>query len=512
MKKLHKTQALIVILSAFFSIIFFSMASSAQRMVYALPEKNDNSSMQFEILGKSGNGYCIYKNISKQHLLCQYNRSLELQSSHALEFIPEKIIDLDFIPIKDGYALLYQFQTNKTVHCVAVKIDSFGVPVSPPKEINATALSFFADKKIYSTAYSENKKRILLYKRSVKNDVFNFSAFWLNAELQVTDSFSVEKPIRKNEEYYGDCVINNSGDIAFTHELHRADEDDVFGLDVCVRKSGSPDISTISIPLDGNWMAQPMLRADNINNRFLVITFFREARRSHVRGIFSAFVGDDHIYSSGFNPFFETMNSIENAYAYRNLNLDNLSPKQVILKRSGGFIIISEDTYTETYYNNSWSRDGYYSPYSAYNDYYLYNNYNNAYRPFNGYNNFQSTRYYANDILILSVDSVSRLEWNSIINKKQYSAEDQNCLSFSILNAGKEIHFFYINNDTQKEIVNHLGIQSNGKLARYPTLKNNGTLLEFMPKLAKQTGPYEMIMPFIYLNKIGFAKIDYSAP
>ncbi len=494
------------------SFLLFSAFAPAQKISYAFPEKSDINSIRFEILGRAGKGYLIYKNIAKDHFIVRYNSVLQLEKTIAMDYLPDRVIDMDFIPCKDGYLLIYQYQKNKVVHCMGLKIDSAGLPVHMPRELDSTSIGFFADNKIYATAYSENRKQILIYRRNIKNEIFKFSAVIFNNELMRSDSFAFETSIRKNEEYYGDCVITNSGDIAFTHEYHKADEDDVYDVNVCVRKTLSPQLMVNHVSLDNQWVSQPMLKADNLNRRLLINAFYREERNSRVKGIFSAFVGDDHVMSLGFNPFFETLNSIDNGYAYRNLKLDNLTPKQVLLKKSGGFIVVAEDTYTETYNNNNWNRNGFYSPYSNINDYYFNNNYYNAYRPYGGYNNYQSTRYSANDILIMSVDSVSRLEWNSIINKKQFATDGENHLSYATMNAGREIQFFFLANDAQKDIVSHQGLQSNGMLSRYPTLRGNELNVEFMPRLSKQTGAFEIVMPFLYLNKIGFAKIDYSTP
>jgi hypothetical protein len=61
----------------------------------------------------------------------------------------------------------------------------------------------------------------------------------------------------------------------------------------------------------------------------------------------------------------------------------------------------------------------------------------------------------------------------------------------------------------QKEIVSHAGIDANGNTKRYPTLRGNELGYDFMPRLAKQVGSKVMLIPFMYLSKIGFALLKF---
>lgn len=47
-------------------------------------------------------------------------------------------------------------------------------------------------------------------------------------------------------------------------------------------------------------------------------------------------------------------------------------------------------------------------------------------------------------------------------------------------------------------------------MKRYATLKSYEAGYEFMPKLSKQVGVRQVIMPCIYRGSIAFAKIDFS--
>jgi hypothetical protein len=181
------------------------------------------------------------------------------------------------------------------------------------------------------------------------------------------------------------------------------------------------------------------------------------------------------------------------------------------VKKNGGFFIAAEDFYSETRsFNNAWNRN-YYNNFqnTTMNDFYLYNPYYYGYRPWSSFNGDQSTRYYYDDIVILSIDSSLKLVWNNIIHKKQYDVDNDNFLSYSVINAGGEVHFLFIEKDRQKHILSNQGILPGGEINRYPTLRSIENGIEFMPRLGKQVGARVMIMPFIQRGKIGFARIDF---
>jgi len=173
---------------------------------------------------------------------------------------------------------------------------------------------------------------------------------------------------------------------------------------------------------------------------------------------------------------------------------------------------MAEDNYTELAYNNNQFRNSnFYDPSSGYasNDYFLYNQNNNNYRSFNSFNNSNSLRYYYKDIVMVGIGEDLKMEWVNQIKKNQVDVDQDNFLSFTTINLGTQIQYVFIDKDPQHEIISIQGLFSDGSLKRYPAIKSRQMGYEFMPRLSKQVGSKELFMPFIYLGKIGFAKIIF---
>ena len=152
----------------------------------------------------------------------------------------------------------------------------------------------------------------------------------------------------------------------------------------------------------------------------------------------------------------------------------------------------------------------YNSPYTTNTDYYYTNpSYDGFYRPLSSFSGLQNVRYYYDNILVLSIDSSMAMQWTTIIPKKQSDDDNDNFLSFSTMNVGSEIHFIYVEEERNKQIISNQSIFPGGQVKRYPTLKSREAGFEFMPRLAKQVGYREIIVPCVYRTNIAFAKVDF---
>jgi hypothetical protein len=130
--------------------------------------------------------------------------------------------------------------------------------------------------------------------------------------------------------------------------------------------------------------------------------------------------------------------------------------------------------------------------------------------PWNRYGgNMSSTRYYAENIMVLSFNKEGGLEWSNVIDKSQYDDETDNLISFQLMNTGGEIHFLFNQLERRTLLLNDQSIVPEGKIVRNPTLKNLDRGYEFMPRFGKQVSATQIIMPCLYRNYLCFAKIDF---
>lgn len=496
-------------------LILFSFQMSAQKIIYSDIINEDNSEINFEILGKVGNNYVIYKNVRWKHMLAVYDENMMLKDNSRIDFMPDKTFNIDFIIYPDFFYMVYQHQKNNIIWCKAVKMSSTGEKLGEPVTLDTSRTSLIADKKIYNTVFSEDRKRILVYKLQRKNERLTFVTKLYDRELKMLDSTRQILPFDERRDVYSDIFVDNNGTFLFTKEHKIGWRGNVTGLEVIVREPMKNKATLFEVPLQGKFIDEVKIRIDNLNSNYIINSLFSKQKSGSIDGLFTAVVSKNDLQHirTAFNLFDDSLRSLINSGGQYSTAFDNLFLRNTIVKKNGGFLITAEDFYSQaTTTNNNYRRydNLYNSPYSSNYDYYLNSpSYNGFYRPYSSMRYMQSMTYNYDDILILSIDSSLNLKWNSIIHKKQVENEQDNFLSFATFNAGAEIHFLFSDSKNNQVINNHSVLPS-GQMKRYATLKNYEAGYEFMPKLSRQVGARQVIMPCIYRGSIAFAKIDFS--
>jgi hypothetical protein len=187
--------------------------------------------------------------------------------------------------------------------------------------------------------------------------------------------------------------------------------------------------------------------------------------------------------------------------------------KNIILRKDGGFIIISESAYTSSRGNtlNRWDYL-YGSPYWSPVDYYSWNS-PTGYYPWwrsslNNSNN-SLTRYFADNVAVISFEPNGKMEWSNVIRKSQFDDNTDNYIGYGLLNTGDQLHFIFNVQEKRSMILSDQSISPSGQVDRNPTFKNLDKGYDFMPRHAKQVGARVAIVPCQYRGFTCFAKLEF---
>lgn len=503
----------------FFVLVVFLFAcgtGSAQQVTYSEYSKKEGRNIYFEIIGKIDTSVLVYKYIGRKHLITHYDRQMRIVQQRQLDFISEKTFNLDFVPYPDYYYVVYQYQKNNIVYCEAAKMNSSSELLSDPVLLDTTRIGFFADNKIYSLAFSENREKILLYKRQVRNDYLSVATRLFNKDMVQLDSSRQLMAYDDRRDFYSELVVDNNGHFVYARGTGRTSREKNSMVHLMLHKPGLDTFRTYSISLNDKFINEVSIKADNLNNHYLVNAFYQGRRNSQVEGLFTSLIdmNGEKPVRAVFNPFSDSLRRLINPTDRSSLAFDNLAIRYTVLKKKGGFVLAAEDYFSETLFNNMWSRNfmfqnNFYS--GVPNDFFLNNPYYYyGYRPWNPAMRDQNIRYYYNDIVIMSLDSSLSLEWNNVIHKKQYDVDNENFLSFSTMAVSGEVRFLFIDRDNQRQIISNHALKPTGQISRNPTIRSNELGYGFMPRLARQIGPRQLIIPYVYLGYIAFARIDFT--
>lgn len=483
---------------------------SSQTVTISDFDREDSRDMNFEIIGKMSGHILVYKNIRSKHKISIFDKDMNTTENVKLDFIPDRTFNIDFVTYPDHFYMIYQYQQGAVLHCMAVKMDAKAQKMTEPVELDTTRIPVMTDNKIYSTIYSEDRQKIMIFKIQTRLQKFNMQTLLFDKDMKLINKNRHLIDYNDRRESYDNFLVANDGSFVFTYAKQTGNRDNSNTLGLVVKAPLQNSFSYQDIDLEEKYIDEVKLKIDNRNNRYIINTFYYKKNRGSIEGLFT-YIWDkanEKKYASRFTEIYDSLRYEAKRDGMLRFALDAFFIKQIVVKGDGGFILAAEDFTKDTRGNNNFNRYDYlYNPYSLSPGNYYYNPYRGYYRPLNNYNN-QSTRYYYENILVMSISKTGQVEWSRVIHKDQFDDNEENFMSFSTMTSGGEIHFLF-NNDRKFQIISNQGLTPDGTLNRYPTLKSPQKGYEFMPSLARQVGSDQIIIPCAYRNNICFAKVDF---
>lgn len=497
----------------------FVISAGAQRIVYSEPGKDDTRRMVFEIAGKIGNNFLVYKNNrANRHIISALDNDMKEVASAELDYIPsnEKLINIDFFPYNDFCYLIYQYQKKNVVYCMASKVDGMGKPVGDVVELDTTHIGFAANNKIYTVLTSEDKSKIMVFKINTRNrKMYLLASKLLDDKLTTIKQTRLQVPMEERNEFLSDFHVDNDGDMVFA-KFFRNSNDNISNARMMILPAMADTVTTKELSIEKTWLDEIQIKVDNFNKRFLLTSFYFKERRGNIDGFYFCW-WDKKTSSSSESAYTFTDELKRDARGDASVKsaFNDFFIRNIIIRRDGGLIIGSESYYTTSRFNN-WNRwdylygAPYYNSFNNNNNYYYSPYYNSFWGGSRFNNNSQAVRYHADNIAVLSFNGKGEMEWNNVMGKTQFDDMSDDLLSYQVMNTGGELHFLFNLQERRNNLLTDFSISPDGKLARNPTLKNLDKGYEFMPQYAKQVSSRQMIIPCAYRNYICFAKLEYN--
>ncbi len=492
------------------------LPSFSQRIVYSEYETDDTRRMNFEIAGKVGNNFLIYKSIRNNNWISVLDNDMNQVAKVKQEFVPDndRMINVDFFPYEDFIYMIYQYQRRNIVYCMAAKIDGNGNRVGDVLELDTTKLNFSANNKIYTVLSSEDKSKIIVFKINSRNRKnYIITTILMDDKLKELKKSRLHMDMEERNEYLGEFSVDNEGDLVFS-KFTRSNNDNISKAAFVVKPAYSDNFRFQELKLEKTNLDEIRIKVDNFNKRYFLTSFYYSQRRGSVDGLYyyiwdkqgSATIAENNI------AFSENLRREAKGDANVKTAFNDYFIKNIITRRDGGFIIGAEAYYTTSRFNN-WNRWDYLYRYSYLSpmDYYFYSPYYNSWwgNPRWG-GGGQGVRHHADNIAVLSFDKNGNMEWSNVIVKEQFDDQGDNLLSYQLMITGSSLHFLFNQQEKRVQLLSDYSISPNGQMNRNPTLKNLDKGYEFMPKYGKQVSARQMIIPCLYRNYICFAKLDYN--
>lgn len=489
----------------------------AQKIIYSEPDKDDSRRMDFDIVGKIGGNFLIYKNNRGRNWISVLDNDMQELEKVEQTYVPDddRVVNVDFFPYQDFCYMIYQYQKKSVVYCMAARIGPDGKKIGNVIQLDTTHIGFSANNKIYTVISSEDKGRLIVFKINSRNRrTYLMTTFLYTQNLELLKKSRLTIPMEERNDFLNDFYLDNEGDLVFS-KFYRSSNDNISKAAFVVKYAMADTLMMNELKIDKTWLDEIHIKVDNYNKRYILSSFYYNERKGNIDGLYF-YIWDKNAK----RPYVETTSEFTDEFrkdargdASVKMAFNDYFVKEIITRRDGGFIISTEAYYTTSRFNN-WNRWDYLygAPYMSnlnMNSYYYSPYYSSEYWRMRNSNN-QSLRYHADNIAVISFDSKGIPEWDNVVGKTQYDDETDDLLSYQLMNSGGSVHFLFNQQERRSNLLSDYSISPAGEVTRNPTLKNLDKGYEFMPKYGKQVSSRQMIVPCIYRNYICFAKIDYS--
>jgi hypothetical protein len=502
-----------------FSILFFllpGMSLDAQKISYSEPSKDFVRNTNFEILGRIGSNIVVYTNVRSNHDLIVFDNEMKELSRTKIDNMPDRLLSSEFLNLRDSAYMFYQYQQRNIVYCNYIKIDRNGQPQGEHNLVDTASLKSVTGNKIFNFAFSDDKKKIVIFKiKNFRDKRFAFTTHLFNNQMQNLKTSNFDFAMEERNDFLNQFYVDNDGYFIFGKAVRTGsgDGDNIAKFALCIKKP-EDDTATVNwlIPDSKIFADDIKIKIDNFNKRYLMSSLYSEKKRNNIDGMYTMIWDRNKNQQTGssITKFNDEQRNDAKGEATVKTAFNDFYLSHITVKKDGGFIVTLESIYQQNRGGNlnRWDNWGGLGGFNSW-DYYSMNN------PWGFYgNNFgnnrmgQVTRFNADNIVVLSFDSASSMQWSNTLRKSQWEDDTDNFLSFSILNTGDAIHYIYNSQERSITLLSSQSVAPTGKVTRNPTFRGLDKGYEFMPKYGKQVGGRSMVMPCLFRQSLCFAKLD----
>ena len=270
------------------SITLFSVYLNAQNIVYADISKGDVVRMNFEILGKSADNYLVYKETKGKHRISVYDHNMELREEVPVEGLPKSanLLDVSFYNNDRNYYLLYQYQEGDVVFLKARKIEANGRMLEESVLLDTTMISYKTERKIYSTAISNNKSKLLAFKINKKDRArYRFTTKLFDTELNPLNESQFWLPMEYKGDYLTGYSIANDGSFAFI-KYHRQTNGNITDASLVEKPANQDSYEEHKLNVNDLFLDDIKLMVDDHSSRYLLTSFYSTQKRGDIDGLY----------------------------------------------------------------------------------------------------------------------------------------------------------------------------------------------------------------------------------
>jgi hypothetical protein len=527
--------------------------SHAQKITYSAVNKENFTDFNCQVIGKKNNKIFIYTAFFNTLIPASmpngrlnagvplvkmetseievFDTDMKLLFAKKLASPAENINNIHFVAFDTCFAMFYQYQKKHTIYYAVTKFDYDINMIGAPVQLDSTK-GMLADvvNQIYTVCYSDNKKHFVVC--SIRNDRDKTSVL---QHLHFDQNFKMVKsnvdtiPIRFRKDFLHDFNVDDDGNFIFLRSTKTYDKNYVDRTSLFVQKVDTDTLSYFKIITPAIFIDELHLKIDNINKRYVLASMFSGQPGGDVEGIYTfiatpnkpdAAIGNKTEFSKEIRAAVQINGSLKSA-------LNEYFIQNIHLKTDGGFLIDAGDFFQlfDKYAQNRWSYN-HYASIQLVQNYSVANQSNNNYAldnlfdpnysyPWHQWKYYETGlfSYNSNKILIVNFNADGTADWFKTIKALQNDRFVNN-LGYITNRSTSDLYYVFNENIKNRVFITAQSIGTNGHINDPESLREDkmvrGGEIEYtcLPRLGKQVGEKELVMPCVVGRYICFAKVE----
>jgi len=445
---------------------------------------------KFKIIGKNNDGIVV-RLFGGEDVINVYGNELKLLTNKTINFKNQNGPLQHIMLNKTGAVIFYLQQDKKSSMLYAQPVGSKFVEIGKPVLLD----SIFDKKDLVASnlrfrASVDQSYLFIYYPYFSYSKIESIKFICVDHALNVVYNKTI--PVNRDEAEMEEskALIDNSGNaflILKPESKNGSTQYDVLHF------SNAGDFSTYSIATEKEIFGEPYFDIDNKNGN-LVMTALFDAKRSEAEAAANGFLyssfdpANGTLVKSNFTFFSrEFIGELTGRENVSNTSLYTFTIRKSILRNDGGALILAESFIKD-------SREQA-MPIGV--------------QP--GYNSYRTSEIFQfNDIIAFSVNPEGKMEWSSVMRKKQVSEDDNGTYSsFLIMNEKEKLRLFYLDDVSGSGVLNEYVLSSSGKTSREVLFNQEDRDVMLLPKMGKQISPNEVVLPSYKRNELQLVKITF---
>ncbi len=461
-----------------------SLSGNAQQITISEPLSLQDD-ISYDFLGKYNNNLLLFREKSMSCEVQAYDENLKLSWKKEIFLDKRRPNVVGVVGLKTAFYVLYTFESKRNK---VLKIHKYDPNCVLLDSFSIKDYSRGYDWSVPSMIISDDKNCLYVYNKKTEDyQIYDGLVFQLNTSKVLWDK-AVFLTEQLEEKRFNPILLSNEGKAYFISERDNA-KLEKHRIEI-VEVSQSVENKTWSIPFDQNYTYDIKYAIDNQNRRMQAVGLTGDKALSRAKGIFhfSMLLSDSsHQFLINQYPFTDsTVSALLGKKLSQNKGLPDVIVDQIILRKDGGLIgIIEQRKVVERRILTSrggFGNENYLPVYDHYNE----------------------------NLLLNSFHPDGRVHWQTILNKSQFSSEDQGIYnSYFLMKTAANIRLLYNDEVKENTTISEYVVAGSGDFDRNSIMTTEKKDLRMRFKDGIQLTSNEAIIPSEHRNKLKLVRIRF---